>query len=167
MFVLRYVFLILAGSAALFLNACSTSPTADFNHPFARGSYDDKPTQCVPYAREKSGIQIYGDAHSWWNSAPPTYQRGHEPRVGAVLVLARTEKMRHGHLAVVKDLVSPRQINVTHSNWGNNSENRRITYDSMRAEDISPANDWTSIRFWNYRENSFGFPYKALGFIYK
>lgn len=149
---------------ALFLNACASS---NFHHPYASGTYRSKPTQCVPYAREKSGIQIYGDAHSWWGSAPPVYQRGHEPRVGAVLVLAQTDRMRHGHLAVVKDLISPRQINVTHSNWGNNSKNRRITYHSMRAEDVSPANDWTSIRFWNYKENCFGFPYKALGFIYK
>ncbi|MBU6372483.1 MAG: hypothetical protein KJS97_07095 [Alphaproteobacteria bacterium] len=25
-----------------------------------------KPLQCVPYARERSGIDIYGDAVTWW-----------------------------------------------------------------------------------------------------
>ena len=156
-------FMVAAG-LALFLNACSTS---SFDHPYASGTYHSKPTQCVPYARSVSGIQIYGDAHSWWDRAAPAYQRGHQPRAGAVLVLANSDKMHYGHLAVVKDVVSPRQINVTHSNWGNNPKNRRITYHSMRAEDVSPENDWTSIRFWNYEENCFGFPYKALGFIYK
>lgn len=149
---------------ALFLSACSTT---HFEHPNATGTYHSKAQQCVPYARKVSGINIYGDAYTWWDRAAYTYRRGQQPRVGAVLVLANTKKMRYGHLAVVKDVISPRQINVTHSNWGNNSKNRRIIYESMRVEDISPANDWTRLRFWNYEENVFGFPYEALGFIYK
>lgn len=159
------ILLILAGT--LFLNACSsTGSSFDFHHAYASGTYESEATQCVPYARSVSGINIYGNAHTWWNKATPHYRRGQRPETGAVLVLASDGKMRHGHLAVVKNVVSPRQIDVTHSNWGNNLKNRRITYHSMRAEDISPDNDWSSIRFWNYKAGSFGFPYKALGFIY-
>ena len=25
--------------------------------------------QCVPYARQVSGIRIFGDAHTWWDQA--------------------------------------------------------------------------------------------------
>jgi len=41
--------------------------------------------QCVPYAREVSGIQIYGDAWTWWSQAEGRYARGHAPRAGAVV----------------------------------------------------------------------------------
>ena len=41
--------------------------------------------QCVPYAREVSGIRIYGDAHTWWDQAAGHYARGVRPRVGAVM----------------------------------------------------------------------------------
>ncbi len=74
--------------------------------------------------------------------------------------------MVHGHLAVVKKVINSRQINVTHSNWGNDPKSRRILYHSMRVEDISPANDWTRLRFWNDEDAVFGFPYAANGFIY-
>lgn len=40
--------------------------------------------QCVPYAREVSGIQIYGDAHTWWDQAEGKFKRGKRPKVGAV-----------------------------------------------------------------------------------
>lgn len=34
------------------------------------GAQDGKPyLQCVPYARQISGIQIYGDAWTWWGQA--------------------------------------------------------------------------------------------------
>jgi hypothetical protein len=124
------------------------------------------PVQCVPFAREVSGIQIYGDAHSWWSRAEPRYRRGQTPQPGAVLVLARTQKMQHGHLAVVREVIDSRRINVTHSNWGNDRRTRRMIYDSMRVEDISAKNDWTRVRFWNPHDQVFGFPYVAYGFIY-
>ena len=45
-----------------------------------------KPLQCVPYAREHSEVKIYGDAWTWWSSADGLYDRGHAPRIGAVVV---------------------------------------------------------------------------------
>ena len=85
---------------------------------------------------------------------------------GAVLVLRKTNRLRYGHVAVVKQVLNPRLINVTHSNWGSDGRSRRIIYDSMHAEDVSSANNWTSVRFWNYKNGTFGFPYAAHGFIY-
>lgn len=153
---------ILSGCAGI-----SQTPSA-ITHPYASGRAAANPVQCVPYARQASGIQIRGDAYSWWDQAESLgYSRGFKPSPGAVLVLARTGKMSHGHLAVVKNIVGARQINVTHSNWGSDRGSRRIVYDSMRVEDISVKNDWSRVRFWNYEENVFGFPYAARGFIYQ
>lgn len=152
--------LLLTGCAGLDMSGVPLSS------PYASVRRVSAPVQCVPYAREVSGIRIRGDAYSWWDSAAPDYQRGRMPKPGAVLVLARTAKMRHGHLAVVKDVVSPRQINVAHSNWGNDKASRRLIYDSMRVEDVSARNDWSQVRFWNIEENVFGFPYAARGFVY-
>lgn len=152
--------LLLAGCAGIDISEPVTSS------PYATVRRVSSPVQCVPYARDVSGIWIRGDAYTWWDSAAPRYQRGHAPRPGAVMVLARTKQMKHGHLAVVKDIIGPRQINVTHSNWGNDRRSRRLIYDSMRVEDISPRNDWSSVRFWNIEDNVFGFPYAARGFIY-
>lgn len=142
------------------LSACG------FSHPNAKGYYQLQKEQCVPYAREASGINLYGDAYTWWDSAENKYMRGHKPVPRSVLVLARTNRMTHGHLSVVKNIVNDRQINVTHTNWGNDWRTRRRVFESMRVEDVSPMNDWSSVKFWNFEENSFGFPYKAMGFIY-
>lgn len=148
-----------------FLAACAGGQ-GRFSTPNASGYYADSPVQCVPYAREASGIQIRGDAHTWWDSAAGRYTRGSVPRVGAVFVLANTSRMRHGHLSVVKDIINKRQIDVTHSNWGSDRDSRRVIYEKMRVEDLSTANDWTRVRFWNKDINAFGLPYQGLGFIY-
>ena len=44
--------------------------------------------QCVPFARQSSGIQLYGDALSWWDQAAGRYARGRQPKVGAVMSFA-------------------------------------------------------------------------------
>lgn len=155
------------------LSGCAGTPGKVFTPhtplqlPYISARKVSAPVQCVPYAREVSGIQIRGDAHRWWDLAAPRYQRGHTPRPGAVLVLARTSRMTSGHVAVVKEVLNGRQINITHSNWGNDKYSRRVIYDSMRVEDASPHNDWSSVRFWNPEKNVFGFPYAARGFIYR
>lgn len=146
--------------------AASTAPSPA-QVPMASYSMLRKPEQCVPYARRMSGIEIFGDAHSWWNqAAAQNYPRGQRPAPGAVLVLPRTKKMTHGHVAVVKDVIDSRNINVTHTNWGNTRETRRAIYHSMRVQDISTNNDWSRVRFWNAHDDVFGFPYAANGFIY-
>lgn len=150
----------------LFAAACSTGG-GRFDTPMAAGRYVGEPMQCVPYARQQSGIAIRGDAHSWWPQAEGRYGRGSMPAPGAVLVLAATPRMRHGHVAVVRQVIDSRHIDVTHSNWGSDRKTRSMIYDRMRAEDVSPRNDWTSVRFWNMHTGAFGFPYAALGFIYR
>lgn len=148
----------------LLLSACSTIPTLPANAPV---SYVSSPISCVPYARQVSGLQLYGDAYSWWNAASPRYARGQTPRPGSVLVLDRTSRMTSGHVATVANVIDTRHITVNHSNWGNNSGRRKVIYHAMPVEDISSANDWTLVKFWNYEMNVYGFPYKAKGFIYR
>jgi hypothetical protein len=139
----------------------SQAPSADGIHP-----YQGELMQCVPYAREVSGIDITGDAWSWWDSADGKYQRGHQPRFMSVLVLSRTDRLKLGHVAVVVDVLGPREIRVTHANFGSDPIGRRIIYDSMPAIDVSPGNDWSVVRFWNYQAKAWGITYQASGFIY-
>lgn len=148
----------------LIITGCGTPKP--FHHDYASGYYSSDIVQCVPYARRVSGIALYGDAYSWWEEAASRYQRSDKPIAGAVLVLKRTPHMPSGHVAVVKNIVNARTINVTHSNWGNSRSSRHIIYDSMRVEDISAANNWSQVRFWNDEKNVMGFPYAAYGFIY-
>ena len=139
----------------------SEAPNPDGIHP-----YQGALMQCVPYAREVSGIDITGDAWSWWDAAEGKYERGHQPRFMAVLVLSRTDRLKLGHVAVVVDVLGPREIRVTHANFGSDPVSRRIVYDSMPAIDVSVANDWSLVRFWNYQARAWGITYEASGFIY-
>lgn len=153
-------------SLLLLFVVAGCAPSGPFHHEYASGYYASSAEQCVPYARKVSGIELYGDAYSWWSEARYRYHRGYRPLPGAVLVLKKTRHLRYGHVAVVKDVLGARRINVTHTNWGDNSTSRRIVYDSVLAEDVSSANDWSEVRFWNEEKGVMGFPYPAYGFIY-
>jgi hypothetical protein len=125
------------------------------------------PQECVPYARLVSGINLYGDAWTWWDGAlAGHYERGETPQPGAVLVLRKTRSLFHGHVAVVTQLVGPREILVTHANWGNGWAIPGIIYSDMRVVDESPLNDWSAVRFWNGKAAAFGRIYPAYGFVY-
>jgi hypothetical protein len=134
---------------------------ADGIHP-----YQGDLIQCVTYARQVSGIDIMGDAWSWWDGASGKYDRGHQPRFMSVLVLSRTQRLKLGHLAVVMDIQGPRLIRVTHANFGGDPVSRRVIYDSMPVADVSPDNDWSLVRFWNYQAQTWGILYPAYGFVY-
>jgi len=124
-----------------------------------------KQIQCVPYAREVSGIPIRGNAHTWWGQAKGKYGRTSEPDIGAVMVLSKTARLKYGHLAVVKNIVDSRTIEVEHTNWGGSMKSRKIVYTRMPVKDISPNNDWSMTRFYNYPSGTFGRAYKVSGFI--
>lgn len=123
-------------------------------------------TQCVPYARDVSGIQIYGDAWTWWSQANGRYSRGQTPRGGAVLTLKKTNKLNSGHVAVVASVVEPRRILVDHANWGDNADTRSKIHMRQPVIDVSPNNDWSQVRFMN-TQGTFGAVYPAHGFIYR
>jgi hypothetical protein len=119
------------------------------------------PLTCVPYARAVSGIELSGDAWQWWDEAAGRYPRSSVPRPGAVLVFRPHGSMTDGHLAVVTALTSPRQIEVTQSNW----LPHRIEKDQP-VIDVSENNDWSEVRVWYEPVNAMGRRvYPAYGFI--
>jgi hypothetical protein len=123
-----------------------------------------QPMQCVPYARQVSGIDLRGDAWTWWVKAEGHYARGKKPRAGAVLVFMKTRTLPLGHLSVVTRIIHAREILITHANWGSAPDARgRVTRD-VRVIDVSPGNDWSELRVWN--GGDFGKAYPAAGFIY-
>lgn len=120
--------------------------------------------QCVPYARDASGIELYGDAWSWWQAAAGRYERGAAPLPGAVLVMKRDSRLPHGHVSVVTAILGPREIRVAHANWGYAGKPRGRVERDVPVVDVSPDNDWSQVRVWN--GGSYGRIYPAHGFIY-
>ncbi len=122
-----------------------------------------RPLQCVPYARELSQIALRGNAWTWWKKAEGRYERGSAPRPGAVLVLSKTRRLRYGHLAVVAEVRSSREIIVHQANWLNRGRIHRYT----PVRDISKNNDWSVVRVWYTPGHQMGSGhYPAYGFIY-
>lgn len=56
---------------------------------------------CVPFARNASGIEIYGNAKTWWSQAKGQFSRGKQPQTGAVMAFQATRSNPLGHVAVV------------------------------------------------------------------
>lgn len=125
--------------------------------------------ECVPYARQISGVEIRGDAWTWWGQARPAgYETGGRPQAGAVMVFKRANGMRRGHVAVVREIVGPREVIIDHANW----QLRRSRYKGridrgVSVIDVSPRNDWSSVRVWFPPIDDYGSSvYPLYGFIY-
>jgi surface antigen len=119
--------------------------------------------QCAPYAREISGIQIRGNANTWWGQAAGRYQRGNAPKIGAVLSFQSTRRMRVGHVAMVSRIVSEREVLLTHANWSRRGGIER----DVRAIDVSAAGDWSQVKVWYAPQAGLGTSaYPTNGFIY-
>jgi hypothetical protein len=158
----------LAAAAFFSLSLAGCAGTSDFSDiapPNTRGTHVEaanKPLECVPYARARSGIAIYGDASGWWQAADGKYARGSQPLLGSVLVLTGYAGPHRGHLAVVTAMDSAREIRVDHANWLNDG----AIYRNDPVADVSPDNDWTEVRVWNPRSGAWGTKtYLVQGFI--
>lgn len=147
--------------ATLAPHAFERAPDDAFE-PTARITNRRAHLQCVPFARRESGIEIYGNANTWWQQAEGRYEREGAPVEGAVLVLRGYRDDTRGHVAVVQQIVSPRLIIVDHSNWLNHGE---ITRD-VPIRDVSEAGDWSVVQVWNVPARQWGSrKYKVRGFI--
>ena len=133
----------------------------------ASASLLDYVGECVPFARAASGIQIYGDAWTWWDQAKGRYDRGHRPQAGAVIVFARTSRLPLGHVAVVSRVVEQRVVMLTHANWSRLNGARGHAEQDVTLFDVSRANDWSEVKVW-YRDSDGlgGSVYPVDGFIY-
>jgi hypothetical protein len=140
-------------SIALFLAAVPASADA------ASGTF----WSCAPFARMFSGIQLFGNAGTWWSQAIGKYTRGDAPKEGAVMVFKAIGSMRSGHVATVSQIVSDRIIKVTHANW---SSRGQVEHD-VEVVDTSAKNDWSSVRVWFKNLHDLGtHSYPVYGFIY-
>lgn len=119
--------------------------------------------QCAPYAREVSGVDLHGNAGTWWSQAEGVYQRGHKPVLGAVLAFKATNAMRAGHVAVVSKVLDSRHVLLNHANWTGHGDIQRAAL----AVDVSEAGDWSAVRVWHSGTGQLGLRSNpTFGFIY-
>ena len=116
---------------------------------------------CVEFARNLSGLAIFGDAKYWWARASSLYARASHPVEEAVMVFSGSAKLKKGHVAVVSEIVSPREIRVEQANWMNKGEIDHAT----PVLDVSAKNDWSKVRVWDVPSQQFGSVYAVSGFI--
>jgi len=165
------------------LAACATAPAPIVGADGLRGSrpqhqqpalpYDtDTPPhvadasaniQCVPFARQASGISIYGDANTWWRQAAGRYARSQMPAAGSVLVMRGYRTSARGHVAVVTRVENDRLIIIDQANWLNGGE---VSL-GVPVLDVSPNNDWSEVRVWHIPGGHWGGRiYGVEGFIH-
>ena len=160
------------GNAAALAFALSLGACAGFDDPgpvatHAPGAYpridESGPRQqCVPYARNRSGIGIWGDAWTWWSKAAGRFGRSHRPESGAVMVMVGYDGADSGHVAVVRRVLNEREIVVDHANWLNHGE---VNLDNP-VMDVSDDNDWSEVRVWYTPGHHYGGRiYRVAGFI--
>ena len=159
--------LAVAALLALSLEGCASTPMEYSEMPHKTGrsvvqGESQKPLQCVPYARQHSKVKIFGYAYTWWDQAEGKYPRGSAPEKGAVMVLHDYAGPAHGHVAVVRNLVSAREIRIDHANWLNDGS----IYVNNPVMDVSADNDWSKVRIFNIKTGGWGSKVFAVrGFI--
>lgn len=143
-------------ASAMLLGAMLATPAA------ARGYL-----QCVPFARAESGVAIHGNAKTWWAQAAGEYDRGQQPREGAVMAFAGTRSMPMGHVAVVEKIVGDREILISHANWSPIGGRRGQIERNVRVVDVSDQGDWSLVRVWYAPIGDLGLRANPVqGFIY-
>lgn len=134
----------------------------DYTAPDAAPSRAAGALECVPYARAHSSVDIHGDAYTWWEKAAGVYQRAASPAEGAVMVMIGYAGRHRAHVAVVRRVLTPREIRIDHANWLNDG----AVYVNDPVIDVSPDNDWSQVKVWNIRSGSWGTKvYVVRGFI--
>ena len=122
---------------------------------------------CVRTVRSISDFTIRGDAWTWWGQAKDKYQRGHEPRVGAVIVFAKTARLPLGHVGVISRIVDSRVAMITQANWSKIDGERGHAEQDVTLFDVSKDNDWSEVRVWYKGMDGLGSStYPIYGFIY-
>ncbi|HAV49698.1 MAG TPA: CHAP domain-containing protein [Brevundimonas sp.] len=129
------------------------------------GRTQDVYWQCVTFVRLASGIEIYGDAWTWWRQGTQQFRTGTRPETGAVLVFQPHGRMTRGHVAMVSEVLTDRVIRVTHANWGGS---RGKIEENVTVVDVSDAGDWSAVKVWYAPINDLGSSvYPIYGFVYK
>jgi len=156
-----------AASLSIPTALCAQTAAVPLANASANGQELPPYLQCVPYAREVSGIEIYGDAHTWWDQAEGRFERGNTPRVGAVMAFVPNGKMRLGHVAAVARVIDSRTVLLDHANWSPINGRRGQIERNVKAVDVSPNNDWSEVRVWYDPLGDLGTTaWPVRGFIY-
>lgn len=135
--------------------------------PTAHASSATPYLQCVTFARNFTGMQIFGDAWTWWEKATGKYDEGQAPKPGAVLVFKSQGKMKLGHVAVVSQIITDRYIQITHANWSPVNGRRGRVEENVNVLDVSEKGDWSKVKVWYGPLNDLGTTiYTTYGFIY-
>ena len=146
------------------LTAAAVAATIVFFSSTAPAQAAEPYWQCVTFARMFSGIQIFGDAWTWWESATGKYAKGSTPETGAVLVFRPNGKMTRGHVAVISQVLTDRVVQITHANWGGS---RGRVEENVTLVDVSPNGDWSQVRVWHAPSGTLGVTTSpTYGFIY-
>lgn len=159
--------LALMAALGLSLAACAGEPDLSVvprepDHHVAVEDGPARPLQCVPYARDHSQVKLYGDAYTWWDKASGKFARSDAPEPGAVMVLTGYAGPDRGHVAVVRKIVSAREIRVDHANWLDDGS----IYIDDPVVDVSAGNDWSLVKVWNIKAGGWGARlYPVQGFI--
>jgi surface antigen len=124
--------------------------------------------QCAEFARLFSGIQLFGDARTWWGEALGKYARGFTPEAGSVLVFKPYGSMTRGHVAVVSQVLTDRIIQVTHANWSPIAGRRGRVEKDVTVVDVSKNGDWSQVKVFYDPTGDLGTTaYPTYGFIYR
>ena len=84
--------------------------------------------------------------------------------MGSVIVLARSDRLKQGHIAVVTRVVNDREILVEHANWLNKGQ----VHKEQPVLDVSSKNDWSAVRVWYTPDQQMGArTYPVAGFVQK
>ncbi|MFC0410510.1 CHAP domain-containing protein [Roseomonas elaeocarpi] len=130
-------------------------------------SYSAGGISCVPYARMVTGMNISGNGGDWWGNAAGEYQRDGRPEPGSVLAFRASGGMRLGHVAVVERMVSAREIEIEHANWGGPGIRKGSVLHNVSVVDVSDRNDWTAVRVEvGHGSGAYGRTYSTYGFIH-
>ena len=160
--------LCVAGSAEARTKAHKASKPAAVKVAAQRTPAGSAYLQCVTFARQFSGVQIFGDAWTWWEKATGRYEEGSAPKPGAVLVFRSQGRMKLGHVAVVSQIITDRYIQVTHANWSPINGRRGQVEDNVNVMDVSENGDWSKVKVWYGPTNDLGTTvYSTYGFIYQ
>jgi surface antigen len=160
--------LCVAGSAEARTKAHKASKPAAVKVAAQRTPAGSAYLQCVTFARQFSGVQIFGDAWTWWEKATGRYEEGSAPKPGAVLVFRSQGRMKLGHVAVVSQIITDRYIQVTHANWSPINGRRGQVEDNVNVMDVSEKGDWSKVKVWYGPLNDLGTTvYSTYGFIYQ
>lgn len=139
---------------AVVLTACGRGNQGDYAGRIAQ-------VECAPFARALTGVSLFGAAADWWLQAEGRYARTQDPVVGSLLVFRRSGRLPSGHVAVVSQVLSRRQIMVTQANW----VHHRVSQDQP-VTDVSDGGDWSMVHVWWPPAGQMGIAdYPTFGFI--